>query len=389
MRKPALIALAVTAVLVCILLLVPAPQLSGPSTGGSPLPPATTAIPTTQTPTTQVPTTNIPFPTIPTTVPTIPTEPTVRPTIPTTLPTAKPTTKPTSKPTAKPTTKPTQPTTKPTTKPTVPDVMLPDYVLESTYAFVYDGLEERMLFQQGLPNTKVYPASITKVFSCLVALQYMDPDTVVTVGKEVDLIDPDSSRAKVYEGNQLTVKMLVQAMLLPSGNDAAYALAAATGYELAGTREITPKQAVERFVEEMNTQAKALGLTGSRWANPDGIHSKNHYTTPADLIKIASLAMENELIRETASLQQVKVTFVSGQTRTWKSTNLLLDPGSKYYAPEAVGLKTGYTGSAGNCLLSAFKKGDNFVFICVLKAPSSTARFADTYALYEHYIKEN
>ncbi len=267
--------------------------------------------------------------------------------------------------------------------------MLPDYVLKSPYAFVYDGLENRILFQQGLPNTKLYPASITKVFSCLVALKYMDPDTVVTVGSEVDLIASDSSRAKVYAGNQLTVRMLVQAMLLPSGNDAAYALAAATGYQLAGTRDITPRQAVDRFVEEMNMQAQALGLTGSQWINPDGYHHKNHYTTPADLLTIADLAMDNTLIRETAALQQVKVTFISGQTRTWTNTNLLLDPNSKYYAPEATGLKTGYTDAAGNCLLSAFKKGDSYVLICVLKSPTSNARFDDTYALYEHYVKES
>ncbi len=402
MLKTGIAALLVTILAVCFLLLVPAPEFlkppastapPGTSLSKPPVPTTSSAAPTVPTTSPSIPTT---APTIPTTAPTVPTTaptiPTTAPTIPTTAPTISttaptiPTTAPTTKPTAKPTTKP---TTQPTTKPHVPDVMLPNYVLDAKVAFVYDANKEQMLFQQGLSGTRVYPASITKLFTSLVALQILDPDTVVTVGKEVDLIDPDSSRAKVYEGNQLTVRMLVQAMLMPSGNDAAYAIAAAGGYKLAGTTNITPKQAVEKFVDEMNRQAKALGLTGTHWENPDGIHSKNHYTTPADLLKIAALSMENEIIARYTAMESANVTFVSGQKRTWKNTNALLQSSSKFYAPEAVGLKTGYTKEAGQCLLSAFKKGDGYIFICVMNASSSDKRFQDSYALYKHYVKED
>ncbi len=382
MLKTGIIALIISVLMICVLLFVPAPDLFGQPTT-APTATTTTAAPGTTGTTAPKPTTQPS--TVPTTKPIIPTTqpiPTTKPTLPTTKPTL-----PTAKPTA-PSTQPTQPTTQPTTKPLVPDVMLPGYILDAKYAFVYDGLSQRMLFLQGMANTRVYPASITKLFTSYVALQHLDPDAVITVGKEVDLIDPDSSRAKVYEGNQLTVRMLVQAMLLPSGNDAAYAIAAAAGYQLAGSRDITPRQAVDTFVDEMNAQAQALGLSGTRWANPDGIHSKNHYTTPEDLLKIAALSMENRIIAEYAAMESASVTFVSGQKRSWKSTNLLLSSKSEFYAPEAVGLKTGYTKEAGHCLLSAFKKGDSYIFICVMDANSTAKRFQDTFELYKYYVKE-
>ncbi len=320
------------------------------------------------------------------------TQPTTLPTtLPTTVPTTVPTTLPTTVPTTVPTTIPTQPATEPTTQPPAPSTTAPTqpaYSLDAQYAFVYDPACRDMLFQKGALDEKVYPASLTKLFTTYVALQYMAPETEITVGTEVELIHPLSSRAYVNVGNRLTVENLIAGCLLPSGNDAAYALAAATGYVIAGTRDLTPRQAVDRFLEEMNAQAQALGLTGTHFVTPDGIHDDDHYTTAMDLLTISQLAMEQPLIRKYAAMDNCTVKFASGQTRWWSNSNKLLHSDSDYYCPAAVGLKTGTETKAGYCLISVFPTEEGYIYAMVLKASSGNGRFKDTLWLYEQYIKD-
>ncbi len=289
------------------------------------------------------------------------------------------TTAPSSESATELTTLTTQTTAAPTTQTT--------YTPASGRIFVWDSASGQLLYSKGDTDGKVYPASITKLFSIYVALQYLHPETEVTVGQEVKLVDPDSSLAYISPGNRLTVAMLVEGMLLPSGNDAAYALAAATGYALAQGEALTPAQAVARFVEEMNLQAQALGLTGTHFVTPDGTHHDDHYTTPADLLQIAQLVVQLPLVRQYAGLKEDTVTFLSGQRRSWVNTNALLDPASEYYCSAAIGLKTGYETTAGHCLLSAFAKEDGYVFVLVMRAPNTNARFADTLWAYENYGK--
>ncbi len=342
---------------------------------------------------TVVPTTR-PEITLPTTQPPVSTTPTAVPTVPTAAPDTKPAVPATQ--TTAPTTQPTVPTTQ-ATAPTVsatqpaetrPVWQEPDYQLQSQYCFVYDAGADEMLFAKGDPGKRVYPASLTKLFSVYVALQYLQPDQVITVGTEVELINEYSSRAGIGVGYRLTVEMLVQGMILCSGNDAAYALAAAAGYAVAGEEALTPEQAVARFVDEMNRQAKELGLTGTHFTCPDGIHNKKHYTTAADLLVISRLAMENELVRRYAAMQEAIVTFASGQRVQWQNTNALLYPDSPYYIPGTLGLKTGTEGPAGHCLVSVFPKGEDYVYILVLKGPTSGKRFQDTMYLYEAFVQE-
>ncbi len=267
----------------------------------------------------------------------------------------------------------TTPSTQPVTQP------------QAAYAFVYDPKADWLLYEKGNVEDRVYPASLTKLFTAYVALQYLQPDTVVTVGQEVTLIHPASSIAGLQPGNRLTVKMLIQGMLLPSGNDAAYALAAAAGQAL--EKEVLSAQAaVSRFMQAVNAQAQALGLTGTHFANPDGIHRSDHYTTAYDLLQIASLAMENPVISEICGQASATVTFESGQTHTWVNTNALLHPDTPYYVPECLGLKTGYESPAGYCLLTAFPCEDYYRFVLVLKAPTLEDRFADSLWLYQQYL---
>lgn len=247
--------------------------------------------------------------------------------------------------------------------------------MAADHIFVYDCSKREMRLCNTDPQDSLYPASITKLFSAWVALQLLEPDAEVQAGRELGLLQPGSSTAYISYGSVLTVRMLVEGMLLPSGNDAAYVLASAAGRAIAEDEALPARQAVDLFVEEMNRQAQALGLTGSHFENPDGYHSEGHYSCPRDLAVIGTLALENEIISRYARTRSDSVRFVSGETCTWRNTNRLLNPDSEYYCPEAVGLKTGYTGQAGQCLLAAFDTGNGLLLVGIFGGESKTGRY--------------
>lgn len=292
--------------------------------------------------------------------------------------------------TTAPTTEATQPatapstssaTTEPVTEPTLPPV---EITLSARNAFVYDLLAEEFLFLLGDPDAPVEPASITKLFTAYVGLQYFDLDAELTVGEEVAWIDPYSSKANLEQGQRLTMEMCIQAMIIPSGNDAAYVLAVNGGRAIAGDPALPAKAAYDLFVAEMNAQAAAMGMTGTHFVNPDGMNDENHYTTLRDMLLMAKLAMETPVIAQAAATPSMDVTLLSGQTLTWKNSNLLLhEEESEFYRAEAIGLKTGSTSSAGKCLISAFQKEDRLLLICVMGCPESDDRYIDTLALYD------
>ncbi len=258
----------------------------------------------------------------------------------------------------------------------------PEYYAK--YAFVYDLTAGEFLFTRGDMTQRMYPASITKLFTAYVALQYLAPETVVTVGEEIKLIGQGSSRADLKVGQQLTVEMLIPAMLLPSGNDAAYVLAVAVARAEAGENLPVP-EAVTRFAALMNDRAAELNMTGTHFTSPDGYHDDQHYTTCTDIVTIARLALDTPAIASVVALPSVTVTLVSGECYTWRNTNSLLQPESPYYRPEAVGLKTGCTNEAGWCLLSAFRQEDRVLLIAAMGTWSHDQRMHDVLKLYENW----
>lgn len=249
--------------------------------------------------------------------------------------------------------------------------------------FVYDGDREEMVYCSSEETEALYPASITKLYSALVALKYLDPETVVTAGNELKLVKSGSSRAYVTKGCRLTVEMLVEAMVIPSGNDAAYVLAAAAGRAIAGDGKLDAYTAVEVFLEEMNRMGKELGLENSHFANPDGFHSEAHFMCAGDVAKVGALALDNPVIAKYINLQQDSVTFASGEHIAWYNTNHLINPESPYYEPFAVGMKTGYTDEAGHCLLAAFRDGHRQIIVGIFGAEKPYQRYDDAGKLFE------
>ena len=273
-----------------------------------------------------------------------------------------------------------------TTEPVVPEETEPeptwmlldeDYSLIGKQYFVYDCETGVFTMISGSSNERVYPASITKLFTGYVATQFLDPDTRITVGDELNMVVWGSSVADLKKGDTLTVEQLVEGMLLPSGNDAAYVLAAAAGREICGQPNADAMYAVTVFMDEMNRQAGEVGMTDSHFVNPDGIHSDEHYMSMADLALLGQLSIDNETVLKCAKINR-KIVDLQDGAYVWKNTNELTNPLSKYYCPYAVGLKTGQTPSAGSCLLSGFVTPERKLVIGVFQCEKTEDRFADT-----------
>ena len=280
-----------------------------------------------------------------------------------------------------------QPTAAPeTTEPAPTWMTFPeDRQLTAQQAFVYDVQEGKFTFLLGSESDRVYPASITKLMTAYVALQFLQPEQQITAGSVLELVGAGSSVAEIEKGDVLTVERLVEAMLLPSGNDAAYMLADAAGRVIAEDDSISAWNAVETFMKEVNSQAKALGCTGTNFTNPDGYHSDSHYTTFADLVKISEKVVQNKTIMKYAVVEDETVTLTSGEKK-WKNTNQLVVETAPYYCPYATGLKTGQTPSAGSCLLSSFDYEGRQWIIGVFGCPEIEDRFEDTLQLFNETI---
>ena len=222
--------------------------------------------------------------------------------------------------------------------------------------------------------------------TALTVLQTLNLNDVVTIGDEVYMIAADSSKAGFAKGQVVTVEELLNGMLLASGNDAAYILANATGKAIFEDnianegKTFTPSQCVERFVLEMNKNVRDMNLENTHFATPDGYDAEGQYTSASDLSKIAMEAYSNETI---ASICK-KSSFTSETLgKTWTSTNQLLLKSGNYYYEYCQGMKTGTTDSAGKCLVSVAKKGDNQCLSVVLGESTDEGRFGDSKGLLE------
>lgn len=301
-------------------------------------------------------------------------------------PSSDPSPTPVSTPT--PTPEPSVPPT-PDPTPTLPPITNPpdESLLTAGYAFVYDCEKEQLLYYLGDRDDRIIPASLTKLFTCHVALQHLDEDTVVTAGEEVTWLEENASVAAVFVDYRLTVDMLVEGIMLQSGNDAALALSVAAGRAIAQDPQLEAQRALDIFMAEMNAQAQKCGLTNTYFLYPDGRDAEGHYSSPADLLTIAKLALDNPVVMRHAKVYRHYVFYESGQDYVWLNTNALVNPDSEYYCPDAIGLKTGTTPLAGNSLISAFERDGRTLLIGVFGCPEKAARFSETLYLYEHYSK--
>lgn len=258
-----------------------------------------------------------------------------------------------------------------------------NFSLSAEFAIVYDLKSGEVLFAKNATD-RAYPASITKLMTSIVALKYCDPDDVFTAGDELSFVVKGSSLAFIYKGHKLKLKMLIDAMMLPSGNDAAYVVAANAGRIIAGDKSLSAAEAVSVFVDKMNEEAKRLGCKGTHFANPDGFHDDRHFTTAYDLALISEEALKYEVINKSVKKEQVDAVYESGQMMTWINSNYLIryhslstEDRKKWYSEYATGLKTGTTSQAGSCMVASAKKGDREIVAVLLKCKDGMGRYED------------
>lgn len=240
-------------------------------------------------------------------------------------------------------------------------------------------------------DTQIAPASTAKMATALTVIKYCSLDEVVTVGEEVNRIAADASRAGLIKGNRLTVGQLLEGMLLPSGNDAAYTLAVHTGRKIAGTDQLSTDKALSIFMKKMNDTAEEAGAKNSSFSRPDGYDEQNQYSTVYDLACIATAFMnstfEKGFLRETVMRPKIREVFTDGTDVTWQNTNELLAKESSYYYKNATGLKTGSSDLAGKCLVSTAEIGRK-EYICIVMADTDEGRYEDTLKIYKALEKQ-
>lgn len=215
---------------------------------------------------------------------------------------------------------------------------------------------EKILYERNA-DEKIYPASITKLMTAILVVENCKLNDEVTISeKAVKSVPWGYVNANLKSGEKLTVENLLNAMLIPSANDAANALAEHVG----GT--------IEKFSLMMNNKAKELGCTGTNFSNPSGLHEENHYTTTRDLLLISKEAIKSNTIKNI--IGKTKYTLPKSNKynrvdRIFTTTNYLKRKElSKYYYEYCVGAKTGYTGEAKNCVIEyASKDGINLTAI--------------------------
>lgn len=252
----------------------------------------------------------------------------------------------------------------------------------SPYIILADITNDRVLYSKQA-DVKCYPASLTKLMTALVAMENTPADAVITVGDEIRMIDAGSSVAFLTIGSKLTLEQLLQALLLPSGNDAAYAIAAHVGRLIAADDTLDNRAAVDTFCRAMNDKAQTLGCTNTHFANPDGTHRDNHYTTAADMLKIAEAALGQEMVARIVSTGQVQVQLVSGQSVTWTNSNKLVRENNAFTYAGATGLKTGSTDEAGYCLAASATRDGQTSIAIVMGATEEYSRWEDASGLLD------
>ncbi len=265
------------------------------------------------------------------------------------------------------------------------DITNPDIDVDATAAILFDADTKEVIYCKNAVQA-MFPASTAKLLTSLVALEWCDEEEQVTIGDEIQMIASDSTRAYLNEGEILTIRNLLAGMLLPSGNDAAYAVAAYVGRKSLRDTKAGREAAVTEFVRLMNKKAGILGVKNSCFKTPDGYDAIGQYTTAYDMGLIGMAAAENDLITEVSSQDRSRNIYPSGQDVTWTNTNKLVKKYSGQYYSHAIGLKTGTSTMAGRCLIAAATEGDQKA-VCVILDSSAEGRWEDAILLLKYGLE--
>ena len=256
--------------------------------------------------------------------------------------------------------------------------------IHSPVAMLVDASTGKVLYEKNINEVR-YPASTTKMMTAILALEHCSLDEVATVSYDAIFTVPSGyANANLQLGEELTIEQLLKVLLIPSANDAANVIAE----HIAGS--------ISSFANMMNSKAVEIGCTNTHFVNPSGIHDEEHVSTARDLAIIALYAMKNDTFRSL-----VKETYYNlpatnkyeTTDRVFKTTNDLLrvnnyDRADNYYYKNAIGIKTGYTSAAKNCIVAGAER-DGLEFIAVILGAEQTEtglseRYLDCKTLFDY-----
>lgn len=273
-----------------------------------------------------------------------------------------------------------------TEPPTVEMPTLTPPTITAKCSFVYDLKNHKMIEGVNLQE-RIAPASITKLLTACLALEYFSTDESMTAGNEVFKVQPNSSLCFILPGHKLTVLDILYGLLVQSGNDAAYTIAVEVARRANSQASMTEDEAVNHFIILMNEYARQIGMKDSQFTSPDGYDSENQFVTAEDILALALQAKKFSAINMiTATLEKYSV-FLTGETITWRNTNHFLDPQSIFYSPYVNGMKTGSTLNAGTCLLTSYNDGNFDLLIFVAGCESDESRYVATQQLIQWAIQ--
>ena len=248
-----------------------------------------------------------------------------------------------------------------------------------------------ILFEKNA-DQKMYPASMTKMLTAMLVLDYYEPEELIKVGSEINEVSLDSSKAGHVVGETLTVKNLIRGLIIPSGNDSANVAATIVARRAEDDDSLSFSRCEAVFADLMNRKAAELGATDTHFSNAHGYHADDHYTTGRDMILIAQEYMKNEVLAEIANEKSFAGNGadnmfdnnegIKTQDYAWRSHNLLITSGEYNYG-YASGIKTGFTGEAGDCLAAAAEK-DGMRLLAIIFDSEDPGRWLDAKNLFEY-----
>ena len=245
--------------------------------------------------------------------------------------------------------------------------------LAAETAVLIDAASGEILYDKDA-DKKMYPASITKLMTILLALENGKLTDEITFSHDaVYNIEPGSAHIAILEGETLTLEQVLRAIILRSANEASN-----------GVAEYVDGS-VEAFAKHMTERAKELGCTNTNFVNANGLFDENHYTTAHDMALIARELLKHEEYRSMMSETDYEIppTNLQTETRYLHGQHQMLNPNSIYYYKDAIGGKTGYTVEAGNTLVT-YAERDGLTLIAVVMKCNGAEHYTDTAALFDY-----
>ena len=257
---------------------------------------------------------------------------------------------------------------------------MPELSIEAGAACLFSIDEDLILYEKN-GTERVTPASTTKLMTALTVLRYCSLDETMTADEEINLISEEASTASLKVGTSGKVETFLGAMLVPSGNDAAYALANYAGHKILGNSEASAADAIEAFMGAVGDLAEELNLEDSNFETPDGDQSDNQYTTARDMVRIARACMENETIMRLCGAGTYRALF-DNMDVTYRNTNMLIQLSDDNYYEGATGMKTGSYNDV-KCLVASAELGGKR-YVAAIMEDSDGGRYTDAKTLFDY-----